>query len=101
MQCMMQLKGGFVAALNELAQASKCQVLELEWEKFPFTKELLALQSHFKLSDEQLIAMSSTGTILAAVKPVVQEKVKATLAKNGLSAYFIGEITKKQRKGSD
>jgi hydrogenase expression/formation protein HypE len=90
-------EGGFVAALNELAQASNVG-FRLEWEKFPFTKELLALQSHFKLSDEQLIAMSSTGTILAAVKPVVQEKVKATLAKNGLSAYFIGEITENKER---
>jgi len=56
------------------------------------------LQNQFKLSDEQLIAMSSTGTILAAVKPVVQEKVKAALAKNGLSAYFIGEITENKER---
>jgi hydrogenase expression/formation protein HypE len=90
-------EGGFVAALNELAQASNVG-FRLEWEKFPFTKELLTLQSNFKLSDEQSIAMSSTGTILAAVKPVVQEKVKATLAKNGLSAYFIGEITENKER---
>ncbi len=90
-------EGGFVAALNELAQASNVG-FRLEWEKFPFTKELLALQRYFKLSDEQLLAMSSTGTILAAVKPVVQEKVKAALAKNGLSACFLGEITENKER---
>lgn len=90
-------EGGFVAALNELAQASNVG-FRLEWEKFPFTKELLALQSYFKLSDEQLIAMSSTGTILAAVKPVVQEKIKATLARSGLSGYILGEITENKER---
>jgi hydrogenase expression/formation protein HypE len=90
-------EGGFFSALNELAQASKVG-FRLEWEKFPFTKELWALQRYFKLSDEQLLAMSSTGTILAAVKPVVQEKVKTALAKNELSAYFIGEITENKER---
>jgi hydrogenase maturation factor len=90
-------EGGFVAALNELAQASNVG-FRLEWEKLPFTKELLALKSYFKLSDEQLLAMSSTGTILAAVKPVIQEKVKAALAKNGLSGCFIGEITENKER---
>jgi hydrogenase expression/formation protein HypE len=98
-------EGGFVAALNELAQASNVG-FRLEWEKFPFSKELWTLKSYFKLSDEQLLAMSSTGTILVAVKPVVQEKVKAALAQNGLSAYFIGEITENKgrvliRKGKE
>ena len=85
-------EGGFVAALNELAQASKLG-FRVDWEKMPLSKEVLALQSYFKLSDEQLLAMSSTGTILAAVEPEAQEKVKATLTKNGLSACFLGEFT--------
>jgi hydrogenase maturation factor len=87
-------EGGFVAALNELAQASKLGFC-VDWEKLPLTKEALALQSYFKLSDEQLLAMSSTGTILAAVKPEAKEKVTATLNNLGLEAYFLGEFTKK------
>ena len=59
-------EGGFVAALNELAEASKVG-FRVDWEKIPVCKEVLALQSHFGLTDEQLLAMSSTGTILAAV----------------------------------
>jgi hydrogenase maturation factor len=85
-------EGGFVAALNELAQASKVG-FRLEWEKLPITQEVLALQSYFKLTDEQLLAISSTGTILAAVAPEAQEKVKAALEKNGLSACFLGDFT--------
>jgi hydrogenase expression/formation protein HypE len=98
-------EGGFVAALNELAGASKTG-FRVDWEKLPLSKELLALQSYFKLSDEQVLAVSSTGTILAAVKPDKLEKVTAALRKQGLSACFLGEFTKKQeriliRKGTE
>jgi hydrogenase expression/formation protein HypE len=90
-------EGGFVAALNELAQASKLGFC-VDWEKLPLTKEALALQSYFKLSDEQLLAMSSTGTILAAVKPEAKQKVTAALSKLGLAPCFLGEFTKKQER---
>ena len=65
----------------------------VDWEKMPISKEVLALQSYFKLTDEQLLAMSSTGTILAAIEPKAQEKAKDLLKKNGLSAYFLGVFT--------
>jgi len=90
-------EGGFVAALNEFAEASKVG-FNVEWEKIPIFKEALALQSHFGLAEEQLLAMSSTGTILAAVDPKVQEQVKATLNKNGLCAYTIGQFTESIEK---
>ena len=83
-------EGGFVAALNELAEASK---LGLSWEKIPICKELLALQSHFKLTDEQLLATSSTGTIIAAIDPQNKEKITEALSQNGLSASFMGEFS--------
>ena len=85
-------EGGFVAALNELSQASNVGFM-VDWEKMPISKEVLALQSYFKLTDEQLLAMSSTGTILAAIEPKAQEKAKDLLKKNGLSAYFLGVFT--------
>jgi hydrogenase expression/formation protein HypE len=90
-------EGGFVAALNELAQASKVG-FRVNWAKVPVCKEALALQSYFKFNDEQLLAMSSTGTILAAVDAQAQEKVKATLNKNGLSAHFLGEFTENKAR---
>jgi hydrogenase expression/formation protein HypE len=85
-------EGGFVAALNELAQASKLG-FRIDWDKLQLTPEVLSLQSHFELSDAQLLAMSSTGTILAAVAPDAQEKVTAALSERGLSACFLGEFT--------
>ena len=69
-------EGGFVAALNELAEASGVG-FRVDWAKIPVSKEALTLQSYFKLSDEQLLAMSSTGTIIAAVDPKAREKAEA------------------------
>ena len=40
----------------------------------------------------QLLATSSTGTILAAVDPQSQEEIKEALSQNGLSSIFIGEF---------
>jgi hydrogenase maturation factor len=90
-------EGGFVAALNELAEASKVGFM-VDWEKIPVSKEALALQSHFGLTDEQLLSVSSTGTILAAVDAQAEEKVKENLAENGLSACILGEFTKSKKR---
>jgi len=90
-------EGGFVAALNELAGASKLG-FRIDWDNIPISNEVLVLKEHFGLSDEQVLAMSSTGMILAAVEPQVQERVKATLSRNGLSASFIGEFTESKKR---
>jgi hydrogenase expression/formation protein HypE len=90
-------EGGFVAALNELAEASGVG-FSVEWEKLVLSREVLTLQSNFKLSDEQVLSLSSTGTVLAAVDSEAKEKVKETLRQNGVSAYFIGEFTENKRR---
>ena len=90
-------EGGFAAALNELAQASNLG-FRVDWEKIPVPTEVLALKQRFMLSDEQVLAMSSTGTILAAVKPEAREKVEETLNKLGLSAAFLGEFTESKER---
>ena len=90
-------EGGFVAALNELSAASNVG-FRVDWDKIPFQAEVFALKEHFKLTDEQLLAMSSTGMILAAVKPEAKEKVNETLKKLGLSANFLGEFTKNSER---
>jgi len=86
-------EGGLIASLNELAEASKVG-FTVNPEKIPVCREVLVLQDYFKFADEQLLSLSSTGTILAAVDPKSQEDVKALLSKNGLSACFIGNFTK-------
>jgi hydrogenase maturation factor len=85
-------EGGFVAALNEVAEASGVG-FKVDWEKIPLSRELLALQNYFNLNDAQVLAMSSTGTVLAAVDAHATDEVKAVLRQKGLSAYFIGEFT--------
>jgi hydrogenase maturation factor len=52
----------------------------------------------FKLSDEQVLSMSSTGTILAAVHPEGKKEVEETLSRTGLKANFIGEFTKSKKQ---
>jgi hydrogenase maturation factor len=85
-------EGGLVAAVNELAEASKVG-FRLVWDQIPIPPEATALQRHFGLSDGQLLAMSSTGTILAAVKPQAKERVAWVLEKLRLHGCFIGEFT--------
>jgi hydrogenase expression/formation protein HypE len=90
-------EGGFISAMNELAEASKLG-FRIEFEKLPVQCEARILQEEFKLSDEQTLAMSSTGTILAAVDPKAKQAVEEILAKNGLQACFIGEFTKDKKR---
>jgi len=90
-------EGGFVAALNELAEASGVG-FRVDWEKIPRPKELVALQNYFKLSDEQMLAVSSTGTVLAAVKPELQGKAQESLSRISRSAYFLGEFTSDKKR---
>jgi hydrogenase maturation factor len=90
-------EGGFVTALNELAEASKLG-FTVEWDKIAVPNEALSLQKHFELSDWQLLAMSSTGTILGAVAPQAKGKVASTLKQQGLTAQFIGEFTENKKR---
>ena len=89
-------EGGFISAMNELAEASKLG-FQVEFEKLPVQPEARILQHAFGLSEEQMLAMSSTGTILAAVDPKAKQAVEEILAKNGLQACFTGEFTKDKR----
>ncbi len=85
-------EGGFVSALNELAGASKVG-LKVNWEQIPLQHEALVLQVYFRLSDNQVLSMSSTGTILAAVAAQAKDKLTEALHQLGLKPYFIGEFT--------
>jgi hydrogenase expression/formation protein HypE len=86
-------EGGLTAALNEMAEASKVG-FEVRFEKIPMLKEVQTLRERFKLSNEQLLSMSSTGTILAAVSPKDTNKVETKLRRNNVEASFLGVFTK-------
>jgi hydrogenase maturation factor len=86
-------EGGLVATLNEVADASEVG-FKVEMGKIPVSKEAWSLGAHFKLAVPQVLAMSSTGTILAAVNPEDKVKVEEALRRNGIPASFLGSFTK-------
>ena len=90
-------EGGLTAALNEMAEASKVG-FRVELEKIPFAKEALALQRWFSLSELQMLSMSSTGTVLAAVNPEFKEKIEEVLRQKNVSACTVGVFTKDKRR---
>jgi hydrogenase expression/formation protein HypE len=90
-------EGGFITGLNELSEASKVGI-KVAWEKIPIPREVRVLKARFGFSDEQVLALSSTGTILAAVSPSLKQKTIEVLKQNGLEAYFIGEFTENKTR---
>ncbi len=86
-------EGGVVAALNEVADASEVG-FRVEMDKIPISREAWILRDHFELSLPQVLAMSSTGTVLAAVNPQAKGRVEETLLRNGVPASFLGTFTK-------
>ena len=85
-------EGGLTAALNEVAEASGVG-FEVEWEKILFSEEVNDLRDFYRLSNEQLLSLSSTGTFLAAVSPEAKDGVEAVLRQNNVEARFLGSFT--------
>jgi hydrogenase maturation factor len=90
-------EGGLVSTLNELADASQVG-FRVEFENIPISPELSALKKTFRLSEEQILSMSSTGTLVAAVDAHAKDKVEETLRRNDFSASFLGAFTKSQNR---
>jgi hydrogenase maturation factor len=86
-------EGGLVSALNEMAEASRVG-FKVKIEDIPIIPEARTLQESFALSDEQLLSMSSTGTIIAAVDAEAKNKVEETMRRSHVSASFVGAFTK-------
>jgi hydrogenase maturation factor len=85
-------EGGLTSALTEMAQASKAG-FEIEFNNIKISNELRILREYFRLTDEQVLSMSSTGTILAAVSPKAREGAEETLRRNNTEARFLGVFT--------
>jgi len=90
-------EGGLVATMNEIAEASQVG-FNLEFGKIPFPRASHDLRDYFRLSDTQLLSMSSTGTIIAAVSSKSLEAIEKTLRPNGISPVVIGVFSKDQRR---
>jgi len=85
-------EGGIVAALNEIAEASNVG-FEIYMGKLPIPEQVCTLQRHLHLSDEQMLSMSSTGTILAAVSPKAKSTVEGILGESKVEAHLVGVFT--------
>ncbi|NLE06428.1 MAG: hypothetical protein GX638_16710 [Crenarchaeota archaeon] len=90
-------EGGVVASLNEIAEASNVG-FEIDWAKIPICAQAKILQNKYRLSDSELLAMSSTGTILAAVNPKAKEKITQILNQANIEYGFIGEFTNQKKR---
>lgn len=86
-------EGGFVAALNEMAEASNVG-FRVDWTKLQILPELKQLARHFRLGRQEALSTSSTGTVLAAVSPAGTGNAVAALSKLGLVASVVGMFSK-------
>jgi hydrogenase expression/formation protein HypE len=90
-------EGGIIAALNEIAEASNVG-FTIELDKIPIPEEVKQLQNYFNLSQRQVLSMSSTGTILAAVNSKAKEKVVEMLTRNNISVKLLGAFTESKHR---
>jgi hydrogenase maturation factor len=90
-------EGGFIAALNEIAEAAKVG-FSVDYAKLPILPEMKKLADHFQLKREQILAASSTGTLLAAVSPSHKEKTIEVLSKLGLDTHTVGVFSKNKAR---
>ena len=90
-------EGGIVAALNEMADISGLG-FTVDFAKLPITVEANLLASRYNLTIAQLMAMSSTGMMLAAISPRNGESALNVLSKMRLRPRIIGRFTRIQRR---
>jgi hydrogenase expression/formation protein HypE len=90
-------EGGLVAALGEMANASGVGFL-LNYRNLYLLSELKRLAKHFGLSRDQLLSMSSTGTLLAAISPKHRERILKMLASKGVHPRVVGGFTKSKQR---
>jgi len=90
-------EGGLVVALNEMAEASGLG-FTVQFEKMPINSEVRKMQKKLQLSDEQVLSMSSTGTIIAAADAQAKNRIEKILLENGLATSFIGAFTESKAR---
>jgi hydrogenase maturation factor len=90
-------EGGLVSALNEMAEASKTG-FSLDFEALPVPGEVGALVRHFRLSRNELMSMSSTGTLVAALDPHVERNVVRRLLELKISSCIVGTFSQDRKR---
>jgi len=90
-------EGGIVAALNEMADTSGLG-FTVDFAKLPIAAEAVILAERYDLTIPQVMAMSSTGTMLAAISPRSSESAFKVLSKIRLRPTIIGRFTRIRRR---
>jgi hydrogenase expression/formation protein HypE len=90
-------EGGLTNALNEMAEASNVG-FRVKFEELPIIPEMNELEKRFALTLYQVLSISSTGMIIAAVEKQAQTIVQETLRKQGVPVSFIGTFTKSKNR---
>ncbi len=90
-------EGGLVAALNEMADSSNLGFI-VDLERLPIQGEAQTLKDCFNLSQSELLSMSSTGTLLAAVDPTNEDHALQELRRHGIEASVIGSFTRNKTR---
>lgn len=90
-------EGGLVTALNEMATNSNLG-FTIDLEKVPILEEARALRTCFNLTRDELLAMSSTGTLLAAVDPTSEDEILHKLRAQNMNASSMGAFTKSRNR---
>lgn len=90
-------EGGLIAALNEVAEASQVG-FSIELDRIPIPEEVNRLQEFFHLSQKQVLSMSSTGTMLAAVDSKSQDYAIEVLSQNNIPAKLLGSFTEDKHR---
>jgi hydrogenase expression/formation protein HypE len=90
-------EGGVVSALNEVAEASNVGFV-VDYDKLSIPDEAHKLADVYGLSNTQVLSLSSTGTVLAAVNPDSTDAVEAVSRQNGIELRVIGKFTKEHKR---
>jgi hydrogenase maturation factor len=90
-------EGGLIASLGEVANASNVGFV-LDYPHLYLMPELRILAKHFDLSTNQLLSISSTGTLLAAISPRNEERVLKMFAGSGVRPQIIGSFTRCKKR---
>jgi len=90
-------EGGLVSALNEMAEASKMG-FSLDFASLPFPSEVDLIVRHFRLSKNELLSMSSTGTLVAALDPHDERRVLRRLSELKISSCIVGTFSRERKR---
>jgi len=90
-------EGGLVAALNEMAEASNVG-FTVDFTRIAIPREIHALVRQFRLSADELMSMSSSGTIVVALKTGAEKRVVRRLSGLKVPARIVGTFSEDKRR---